>query len=81
MLIIKNLSLYLKKDLRLLLEDFSFSLLPKQKAALIGEVLKDFKGGIIAISHDRKYISEVFDTVYQLDAQGLHEIHWQNAQN
>lgn len=37
MLVIKNLTLVLKKDLRVLLEDFSFSLQPQMKAALIGE--------------------------------------------
>lgn len=37
MLVIKNLSLYLSKDLRNILEDFSFSLNKGQKVALIGE--------------------------------------------
>ena len=37
MLVIKNLSLYMIKDLRVLLKDFSFSLSPGQKVALIGE--------------------------------------------
>lgn len=37
MLVIKNLSLYLCKDLRVLLEDFNFSLMKDQKVALIGE--------------------------------------------
>lgn len=37
MLVIKNLSLYLTKDLRTLIEDFNFSLQEKMKVALIGE--------------------------------------------
>ncbi|HHY10799.1 MAG TPA: ABC-F family ATP-binding cassette domain-containing protein [Firmicutes bacterium] len=37
MLTIRNLSLYLSKDLRPLLNDFTFTLLPGMKAALIGE--------------------------------------------
>lgn len=37
MLVIKNLELYMKKDLRLLLKDFNFSLIPGDKVALIGE--------------------------------------------
>ncbi len=37
MLVIKNLELYMKKDLRLLLKDFNFSLNSKDKVALIGE--------------------------------------------
>lgn len=37
MLVIKELSLYITKDLRVLLEDFNFSLNEGQKVALIGE--------------------------------------------
>lgn len=37
MLVIKNLTLIMTKDLRVLLEDFSFSLQPGMKAGLIGE--------------------------------------------
>ena len=38
MLIIKDLSLYLKQDLRLIIKDFNFTLKPRDKVALIGEV-------------------------------------------
>ncbi|MBP5236802.1 MAG: ABC-F family ATP-binding cassette domain-containing protein [Clostridia bacterium] len=34
-------------------------------------ILKQFPGAIISVSHDRKYISEVCDTVYRLTAEGL----------
>ena len=34
-------------------------------------ILKQFPGAIISVSHDRKYISEVCDTVYRLTAGGL----------
>ena len=37
----------------------------------IRNVLKYFKGTIISISHDRKYISEVIDTIYTLTENGL----------
>lgn len=37
MLVIRNLTLVMTKDLRTLLEDFSFSLQPEMKVALIGE--------------------------------------------
>ncbi len=37
MLVIKKLELYMKKDLRVLLKDFNFSLNPGDKVALIGE--------------------------------------------
>ncbi|MBR6816660.1 MAG: ABC-F family ATP-binding cassette domain-containing protein [Clostridia bacterium] len=42
---------------------------------VIREVLRSFGGTIISISHDRKYIREVCDTVYCLTAQGLTQVH------
>lgn len=33
--------------------------------------LKEFRGAIISISHDRKYLSEVCNKIYQLDKNGL----------
>ena len=41
---------------------------------VIRDVLKNYNGCIISISHDRKYINEVIDTVYELDKNGLHRI-------
>lgn len=38
---------------------------------VIREVLKSFGGAILSVSHDRKYIGEVCDVVYELTAQGL----------
>lgn len=38
---------------------------------IIREVLSAFGGAIISISHDRKYIRQVCDTVYRLTPQGL----------
>lgn len=40
---------------------------PKLRAAL-----SKYAGGIIAVSHDRKFIRELFDKVYRLDEEGLH---------
>ena len=37
----------------------------------IREILCAFKGCIIAISHDRKFIDEVADSVYELSESGL----------
>ena len=34
-------------------------------------ILKDFSGAILSISHDRKYIEEVCDTIYELTPNGL----------
>ena len=38
---------------------------------VIREMLKGFKGAIISISHDRKYINEVSDVVMELKKDGL----------
>ena len=37
----------------------------------VREILKQFPGAIISVSHDRKYITEVSDKVYRLTAEGL----------
>lgn len=42
-------------------------------APVIRSVLKKFKGTIISVSHDRKYINEVCDVVYELSKEGLIE--------
>lgn len=38
---------------------------------VIREMLKGFRGAIITVSHDRKYISEVADKVYELTKDGM----------
>ena len=38
---------------------------------VIRSVLKAYGGTIISVSHDRKYIEEVCDTVYELTPRGL----------
>lgn len=40
---------------------------------VIRQMLKTFKGTIISVSHDRKYIKEVADKVYELTESGLKE--------
>ncbi len=40
---------------------------------VIRKVLKEFKGTIISVSHDRKYLSEVIDKTYLLTESGLIE--------
>ena len=42
---------------------------------VIREVLSKFKGTIISISHDRKYIEEVSDKCYELTSEGLHRMY------
>ncbi|MGN0311880.1 MAG: ATP-binding cassette domain-containing protein, partial [Lachnospiraceae bacterium] len=41
---------------------------------VIRKMLKEFPGAILSISHDRKYIREVCDTVYHLETSGLRQI-------
>lgn len=38
---------------------------------VIRQMIKTFPGAVISISHDRKYIEEVCDKVYQLSVEGL----------
>ncbi len=38
---------------------------------MIRDVLKNFGGVIISVSHDRKYIAEVCETIYELSPDGL----------
>lgn len=38
---------------------------------VIRQLLKNYTGAVISVSHDRKYISEVCDTVYELTESGL----------
>lgn len=40
---------------------------------VIRKMLREFPGAILSISHDRKYIAEVCDTVYELTADGLRQ--------
>ena len=41
---------------------------------VIREVLRNYEGAILSVSHDRKYIREVCDRVYELTETGLREI-------
>ena len=41
---------------------------------VIRQMVRDFPGAVISISHDRKYIEEVSDIVYRLGSNGLAEM-------
>lgn len=43
---------------------------------VIREILRDFGGAIISVSHDRKYISEVCEKRYELTEKGLEPVDW-----
>ncbi|MBO6011189.1 MAG: ABC-F family ATP-binding cassette domain-containing protein, partial [Oscillospiraceae bacterium] len=38
-------------------------------------ILRDFPGAIISVSHDRKYVAEVCDAVYELTETGLTRVY------
>lgn len=67
------LKLVLEKYDVLLLDEPTRNLSPLS-ARLIREQLANFGGAIISVSHDRKYLQEVCDTLYQLDLEGLKEV-------
>lgn len=54
----------------LILDEPTRNLSPLSKPEII-EALKNYKGSIIAVSHDREFIDQVFDKVYDLDPKGL----------
>lgn len=57
----------------LILDEPTRNLSPLSQPEII-ESLKAYKGAIIAVSHDRDFIREVFDKVYELDYNGLWKI-------
>lgn len=54
----------------LILDEPTRNLSPLSKPKII-EALKNYKGAIIAVSHDREFIDQVFDKVYNLNFKGL----------
>ena len=44
---------------------------------VIRNVLKNYPGAIISISHDRKFLFEVIDEIYHLDENGLLKQTWE----
>lgn len=54
----------------LILDEPTRNLSPLSKPEIIS-ALKNYKGVLITVSHDREFIDQVFDKVYELDNQGL----------
>ena len=54
----------------LILDEPTRNLSPLSKPEII-EALKNYKGAIIAVSHDREFIDQVFGKVYNLNFKGL----------
>lgn len=57
----------------LILDEPTRNLSPLSQPEII-EALRNYGGAIIAVSHDRNFIKQVFSTVYELDSEGLHSI-------
>lgn len=64
------LSLMMKNCNVLLLDEPTRNVSPLSNP-IIRRALRDFQGCIISISHDRKYIEEVCDSVYELKTEGI----------
>ena len=54
----------------LILDEPTRNLSPLSKPEII-EALKAYRGAIIAVSHDKDFIDQVFDKLYELNNQGL----------
>lgn len=57
----------------LVLDEPTRNLSPLSQPEII-ESLNNFRGAIIAVSHDKDFINQVFDQVYELDCLGLRKI-------
>ena len=57
----------------IVLDEPTRNLSPLSQPEII-EALSNYNGCIIAVSHDRRFIDEVFSKVYELDSEGLHRV-------
>ena len=71
LILIKNI---LDKSDVLVLDEPTRNLSPLSNP-VIRNILKNYKGCIISVSHDRKYIDEVCNKVYELTREGLRELY------
>ena len=67
------LDMVLKRANVLLLDEPTRNFSPLS-APVVRAALRDFGGAIISVSHDRRYLAEVCDVVYELDKTGLHPV-------
>ena len=67
------LSLSLSEANVLLLDEPTRNFSPLSGPQIRG-ILRDFPGAIISVSHDRKYVDEVCDAVYELTETGLRRV-------
>lgn len=57
----------------LFLDEPTRNLSPLTRPVMV-QAIRDFKGAVIGISHDRDFIKKCFDTIYRLDKDGLEEV-------
>lgn len=57
----------------LFLDEPTRNLSPLTRPVMV-QAIQDFKGAVVAVSHDRDFIRRAFDVVYKLDQDGLKEI-------
>ncbi len=69
------LDMVLKRADVLLLDEPTRNFSPLS-APVVRRALRSFGGAIISISHDRKYLAEVCDVIYELKPDGLYRIAW-----
>jgi len=67
------LKMVVEDDNVLLLDEPTRNLSPLS-IPVIHQMLLQYQGAIIAVTHDRNFIENVFDKIYVLDATGLHEL-------
>ncbi|MCR4711886.1 MAG: ATP-binding cassette domain-containing protein [Clostridia bacterium] len=67
------LSLVLSEADLLLLDEPTRNFSPLS-GPVVRRILASFPGAIVSVSHDRKYMTEVCDTVYRMDEKGLHVV-------
>lgn len=67
------LKIVVDKNTILVLDEPTRNLSPLSNP-VIRQLFTDYKGGIITVSHDRKFIKDVCSKVYKLDKSGLHSV-------
>lgn len=67
------LKLYVCRQNILVLDEPTRNLSPTSAHRLI-DILKNYSGAILSVSHDRHFLTEICDTIYELTEDGLHSL-------
>ncbi|MCD8562331.1 MAG: ATP-binding cassette domain-containing protein [Bacilli bacterium] len=65
------LKMFLNKSNVMILDEPTRNLSPLSNP-VVRKILSEYEGAIISVSHDRKYLKEVCDSIYYLNEDGLH---------